>query len=1348
MKSSFNAINIFIFFIIISFGKVISLLDFTYPSAIGLTNRNVFIVEKKGIYVYNEEINSVIYSYPFQEEGDQINDENSLSNVVIKLKNNYIICLINRKIFFFDYEGKFILETGRIITDENYYYPSLTPISLNEENFYFYVISYFIYDSGSYKQNVLYYKINLYDKTNNYITQKTLNRFESKSWGGLSSDTYDFNCMGLSCEYMQSENKDEYNYLVCFLIINKDNSLSLSLNYFEIASNSLTTNKQFKAAYLDNINQVKQIQSVVKNNRKNSLVCLLFTNNDLKCYKFRYVYSLLSDTVEFYGETSTNFNCRNSLYGMKLNYLADGQKITLSCINSYSTVQAKFFNSDLDLSSSTIFQQFTQCTSIYGHSIIQNNNSTYYIISDVICDNYKRCYEPLVGDLSPIIIITTTQKVENEFEEEEKIEEELEETKEEIKEEKENIEEIYEEIEEETREEMVEEEITQIKKQKFDCSNLEKCKECDQESFDKNLCISCNNEKNYYYLNNYSSEPRNKYINCINEINKPSKFYFNKINSDYEPCYTTCASCEYGGNFKENNCTSCDEVYYIKNPEDENSSNCVIKCKYFYYIENDAYTCTEIPFCPEAYNYMIKEKSKCTNDCKEDKEYKYRYNGECFKECPNNTKDDNDFICKDIQTNKCQLTESDINLINENITYDEVEKLVIKYINEYNYTDDHVSLYKNGDYTITIYIKSKCILELELGIPEIDFGSCYEKVLNNYGANIEELIIAIIDKIIDSKNTKKVLKFGMFSPLTGKYINSDELCQEDKITIIDNIENKLSEAKVDLQIIKEFVNEGIDIFNMSSPFYNDICFQYNSKKDVPLKDRILEYFPNITLCEEGCDLIGINMTTITSICECYYSDEKREENLKDKVLEEAQISFIEEILSSSNLYVIKCINLVVKAETFKKGYGGFIILGLFLIEILCALIYFKKNLYSITKYIFIITNKYISYLLKKNSNKLEYKNKIKNKPNIIPFENTNKNNAPPKLNSQKERKSIDIIRPNVRKNRPKSKSERKKEINRNINFIINNNKNSKIKNNYDLNGPNPVNNNINNNNMKRPKKNGLSFYKTKNNSIDFSNLSDKDMFSEQKFQINKSFNGLFPNINDNLDININEYLETQYDEMDYDESIRKDHRKFCECYAEKLRDNQIIINTFWSDEAIRPKSIKIIFLILQIDLYFFINGLFYDEEYISKIYHLEKDTFFTMADRFFDNLIYAALAGIVINYIIEFFFIEELKIKKILKMEKDNILILKYEMIKIIKSIKTRYLLFIIISFIISLVSLVHIFCFNIVYYHTMKEWIGFSLIIILSIQIGSFLICFLQTALRFISFKFKSEKLFKLSMM
>ena len=102
---------------------------------------------------------------------------------------------------------------------------------------------------------------------------------------------------------------------------------------------------------------------------------------------------------------------------MKLNYLRDGQTITLSCINygRNSTVHAKFFNKSLDVISKS-YSQFSQCQNIYGHSIIQYN-STYYIISDVVCDNYKRCYEPLEGELSPIII-TTTQNIEF-FEEEE-----------------------------------------------------------------------------------------------------------------------------------------------------------------------------------------------------------------------------------------------------------------------------------------------------------------------------------------------------------------------------------------------------------------------------------------------------------------------------------------------------------------------------------------------------------------------------------------------------------------------------------------------------------------------------------------------------------------------------------------------------------------------------------------------------------------------------------------------------------------------------------------------------------------------------------------------------------------
>ena len=1320
MKSTFININMFIIYLFLSIHQVISV-DFTYPSAIGLPNGNIFIVEKKGIYVYDERLLNVIHSYPF-ETNEEINDVNSLSNIIIKFQRNYIICLINLKIYFFDSEGIKLLETDKIITDEDFSYPLLTPIDLNEDNSYYYIIGYFLYKDNIYQIKLVYYKINLLNNENIYIDEIIKDKFTSSTWG---NNRY-FENKGLACEYMQHRgNQDKF--LVCFFIFNKDDTFSLSHYFFDVQTNSITISSKYNHGYVDDLNDIKQIKAITNYNIKNALICLLFTNGNLNCYNFYYAKSFWNDGA-FSEYITTNFNCRNQLYGMKLNYLVDMQTISLSCIDPVSTVQSIFLDNEFNVIHS--YEQFNNCTSIFGHSILKlKTNSSSYVISDAICENVKMCFEPLEGSLSPVHIIdiitpTQSQAIEYSFEIKEEKEEEKE-KEEEIEIEKEKSEEIEEEkeneIEEEKgiEEEMVEKEKTEIITHEFDCSNLEKCGKCDQDSFNNNLCISCNNEKNYFYLNDFSADPKNKYINCVNETTKPTNYYFNKDNLDFEPCYTTCASCKYGGNYKQNNCTSCDGIYYITNPEGENSFNCVIKCKYFYYIENNIYKCTEEPFCPEKYNYIINNKSKCTNDCFDDNDFKYRYNGECFKECPNNTKDDDDFMCKDIQNNKCHLSEKEVYFLNENTDFYEIEKIIIKYIKEFNYTDSHVSVYKNDEYTLTIYINNKCISELGLELPEIDFDSCYDKIIKNSTLNYNELIIAIIDKKIGSKNERKVIKYGLYSPLTGKYLNSEEICKDDKIVIKEDISNKILESGVDIDVIKDLIEDGVDVFNISSPFYNDICYQYNFNKDVPLKDRVFEFFPNISLCEQGCDFVGINMTTLNSECQCSFS--RKEADLKDKVLDQAKIGFVEDIITSSNLYVIKCITLLVEPNVIKKCYGGFVISCLILIEIVCTLIYFKKNLYSINKYIFVITNKYINFLVQQRKNK-----NINNNNN-----NKNKNNPPKqKLINPKRKRS------ESQKFLRKNQSGQKTLINGNFNLIINHNNKNNNNNNDDTNQNDIY---INNNEEKINQKNGSYIYKFPYHN-NFPNSKDF-------LYMSKELNNAFINIKDDLDINIKEYIETQYDDMDYDEAIRKDHRKFCECFTEKVKDNHLIINTLFSDEYIKPRSIKILLLILQFNLYFFINGLFYDEEYISKIYHLDKDTFFTKAERFFDNLIYAALAGIIINYIIEFFFVEEIKIKKILKFEKDNIFVLKYEMIKILKSIKKRYLAFIIITFIISFIAQVHIFCFNVVYYHTMTEWIVFSLIIILSIQVGSILVYLLQTALRFISFRFKSEKLFKLSL-
>ena len=108
------------------------------------------------------------------------------------------------------------------------------------------------------------------------------------------------------------------------------------------------------------------------------------------------------------------------------------------------------------------------------------------------------------------------------------------------------------------------------------------------------------------------------------------------------------------------------------------------------------------------------------------------------------------------------------------------------------------------------------------------------------------------------------------------------------------------------------------------------------------------------------------MTTITSICECFFSESKKEEALKNKIIDQAQVGGIGEIISSSNIYVMKCINLILKIDIIKKAYGAHIVLGFIVIEIICTIVYCKKDINLIYKYIYEISSKYVNYLENKN----------------------------------------------------------------------------------------------------------------------------------------------------------------------------------------------------------------------------------------------------------------------------------------------------------------------------------------------------------------------------------------------
>jgi hypothetical protein len=228
---------------------------------------------------------------------------------------------------------------------------------------------------------------------------------------------------------------------------------------------------------------------------------------------------------------------------------------------------------------------------------------------------------------------------------------------------------------------------------------------------------------------------------------------------------------------------------------------------------------------------------------------------------------------------------------------------------------------------------------------------------------------------------------------------------------------------------------------------------------------------------------------------------------------------------------------------------------------------------------------------------------------------------------------------------------------------------------------------------------------------------------------------------------IEKYLSIDADEMDFDDAFKLDKRKYCEFLWERIKHSILLIGIFLVKEPLKPITIKIILFLMNVNLYFFINGLFINEKYISEVYHEKTYSFFSFVKRANYNFFYTTMTGFIIGVIINCIFIEEKKLKALFKREKENRINIKNGSIIIIQKIKSRYSLLFIIVYIISLISWYYINCFNNVYPHIKGEWIISSICFIITMQIlFPLVLSIAETNLRYLSYKCKSEKLFKIS--
>ena len=188
-------------------------------------------------------------------------------------------------------------------------------------------------------------------------------------------------------------------------------------------------------------------------------------------------------------------------------------------------------------------------------------------------------------------------------------------------------------------------------------------------------------------------------------------------------------------------------------------------------------------------------------------------------------------------------------------------------------------------------------------------GECLSKIKNHYRIE-ENLIIIIITKTENESDYPKMIYYSIFDPISGDKLAYNDICLNESLIIQEDLEIKINKSNINMDYVKYLVGQNIDVFDLTSAFYTDICYEFDSplpgSTDIPLRDRIKLFFPNITVCEPHCEIKGINLTTLKSICECKLNILFNSDFFENNALLKNEFGQIQNLLKATNIEVLKC----------------------------------------------------------------------------------------------------------------------------------------------------------------------------------------------------------------------------------------------------------------------------------------------------------------------------------------------------------------------------------------------------------------------------------------------------------
>ena len=719
------------------------------------------------------------------------------------------------------------------------------------------------------------------------------------------------------------------------------------------------------------------------------------------------------------------------------------------------------------------------------------------------------------------------------------------------------------------------------------------------------------------------------------------------------------------------------------------------------------YILTSKPFTNIPFDQTDKEKSSTT------------IISQLFNEKTNKIENKNNSCSdEDVINNKCN---------NGKITVDQINEIKNNILNK-NYT-------KNK--TNTIIRTQNVVIQLSTledqqnsddpEVSNIDFGECEEILKNANDIPLSESLIIYKTDIKTEDLSSTYVIYEVYNPLNLEKLNLS-VCNEVQISI---------EVPITLNndmdaIFDSLGNSGYNIFNENDSFYQDICTTYTSVNgtDMLLSDRQKDIYTesqNLSICQTGCILQSYNKTSKKAKCNCSVEEESSElsdlniDNFFNK--EEMKENFFK-TLKNSNFLVLKCYNSLFSSKIL-NNYGELLMSGIFAIFSIISIAYFITGPKTISSFI----NSILRNKMNNNKNNI---NKTKNKinKNKIPKKKDKKligttdmrqlKEPPKKLNIKSNNKNKDniikgrdnkiksdktepnqtskiiqsniFLNVNVIKNKKSSKTVKKKVSLKNVKNLSPKNvkKNKNVKQHYSLKNVKNSYKNVKNFASKGKLSSKINIYKRKSVNIKPHLMINSSESPKIKNQENEK---LIYNKNDFRYKNLN---DQELNSLEYVMAIELDKRTYFQYYWSLLRKKQLLLFAFLPNNDYNLGTIKIALFFINFSLYFTINGFFFSDDSMHKVY--EDNGEYNLYYRF-PQIIYSTLISAVINMILRTLSLSE---KAIIELKEIMDLKSSLDKSKSVEScLKIKFICFFLLSFIIMGFFWYFISCFCAIYTNT-----------------------------------------------